>query len=256
MKNIRIKILAILCLVLLLLKSTWFNEIGFFLKEAYKNIGITGAIAPISHTTADHILNKILETIKQNKLEKIKILEAGPGTGSLSQYIISNLEKHKVNFTIDLVEINKEFSKILDKKFKNNSKVKIYYQDILQWHPKTKYNFIISTIPFNTKYFTADIVKNILEKYHSLIDLDGIIFWVEYAAFGKISTLFLNQEEKEIYLKKHMFIDEFKSKHQVSKDFILFNLPPLYLYYAKLDSVFNKNLNKSKVNYESRKYKK
>ena len=58
------------------------------------------------------------------------------------------LEKLKIDYQLDLVELNLELYESLKEKFKDNSKVNIYNNDIIVWQTENKYHVIVSTLPF------------------------------------------------------------------------------------------------------------
>ena len=70
-----------------------------------------------------NILNKISQYI-----EKLKIIEIGPGDGRLTEYILDYSPKE-----LKLIEIDCELIPILEQKFSNNSNVEIINQDILSY---------------------------------------------------------------------------------------------------------------------------
>jgi len=230
MKNLHIRLILAGCLTFALIKTKYITDVCYFIKESYNNIGTTGAIMPMSNTTANIILNNIIQDIKNNNLNHVKLLEVGSGTGNIAQIIISALEKANINFNIDLVEINPEFINLLNKKFKDNKKVKIINKNIINWDCEDKYNYIVSTLPFNSIDFSANSVRKILEKFQNISDHKGKIFWVEYAILGDIIKTFSKKAYKKSYIKKHKIIDEFKNINHTKREFILLNIPPVYVY--------------------------
>lgn len=233
MKKLYIKLILIICFIPILIKTRYINEIFFFIKESYKNIGTTGAIMPMSDLTCNTIASNIIKDFKSNNLNKISILEVGAGTGNMSEYIISSLEKENIDFEIDLIEINKEFANLLNKKFKNNKKVSVINLDVIDLNLDKKYNYIVSTLPFNSLDFSAIAVKKIFNKFQNMISYKGKIFWVEYALLGDIIKIFSNKSYKESYLKKHKIIDKFKNSNNTKKELIFLNIPPVYIYSAE-----------------------
>lgn len=235
MKKIYIKLILIASLFTpFLIKTKSFNEILCFIKEAYKNIGKTGAIMPMSSLTSKNIANQIIQdfnnNINTNNNSKIKLLEVGAGTGNMSDHLIATLEKNNINFQIDLIEINSEFTNLLNKKFKNNKNVNIINANVLDFNPDGRYDYIVSTLPFNSIDFSVEEVKRIFDKFQNLAKYKGKIFWVEYAILGDIIKTFSNNKNKNNYIQKHKVIDEFKNMNHTKREFILLNVPPVYIY--------------------------
>ena len=76
------------------------------------------------------------------------IIEIGPGTGALTEHLVKKKFK-----SLYVIEKDRELSDILDKKYKNKSKVKVINQDALitdykQFNAKEK-NIIVGNLPFN-----------------------------------------------------------------------------------------------------------
>ena len=88
-----------------------------------------------------NILNKIINLIKKNDL---RILEIGPGSGLLTDFIL----KKKPN-KLTLIEIDKDLINLLENKFKNFDFVKIINFDFLKIDIQNKYDLIVSNLPYN-----------------------------------------------------------------------------------------------------------
>ena len=88
-----------------------------------------------------NILNKISQLII---LKKCKILEIGPGDGKLTDKIIL---KDPANLT--LVEIDKELSAFLSKKYSHMKNIKLINANILDIDLDNKYELVISNLPYN-----------------------------------------------------------------------------------------------------------
>lgn len=232
------KIFIILCLTFsCTLFSTKLTEIKTFLINAYQNFTTVGAVAPFSNSTAKKIMNSIKNIIKSKKAKKecFRFLEVGAGTGALSEYFIKKFNIFDIDYEIDLVELNEEFCEILKNKFKNNSRVNIHCTDILKWKSKNKYDVVVSTLPFNSNYFTNQKVKTLLEKFEQIINPTGLLFYVEYILIGNINKLFLNKKNKKAYEEKHSTLKAFRKKHITKRLTVFLNIPPTYVYEIKIN---------------------
>jgi phospholipid N-methyltransferase len=197
----------------------------------YKTIG---AIAPFSKKTAKSIFKSLLPEINSKKGQKLMFLEVGPGSGGLSEYFVKKLDKLNINYQLDLVELNEELYQVLVKKFANNPKVNVYCSDIIDWETSNKYNVIVSTLPFNCTYFTNKIVSNIINKYEKISAQNCCIVCAEYALVGNIYKLFLSEQDKIEYEKKHITLNSFKNRNETKKEVVLANIPPTYLFVSKI----------------------
>ncbi len=102
------------------------------------------------------IAKEIVFALKINPFDKV--LEIGPGLGSLSEWL------SKSEARIDLLEIDPLFCEHLKTTFKPNNKVNVIAGDVM----KTKlsgYNKIIGNLPY---YLTTPILERILENASTL----------------------------------------------------------------------------------------
>ena len=88
-----------------------------------------------------NILNKIKNLIPS---ENLKILEIGPGSGKLTDKIIS-----KYPSELTLVEIDEDLLRVLCEKYHDYKNIKIIKEDILKFNIKENYQLIISNLPYN-----------------------------------------------------------------------------------------------------------
>ena len=89
----------------------------------------------------ENIANKIVDLIN---FKKLKILEIGPGDGKLTNKIISKNPKK-----LELIEIDKDLTKILKEKFKNNKHINVINKNVLKHEINDNYDLVISNLPYN-----------------------------------------------------------------------------------------------------------
>ena len=89
----------------------------------------------------NNIINKIANLIPS---ENLKTLEIGPGNGKLTDKIIT-----KKPSELTLVEIDKDLSEYLEKKYLDVSKITLINADILKINLNEKYQLVISNLPYN-----------------------------------------------------------------------------------------------------------
>lgn len=89
----------------------------------------------------ENIANKIVDLIN---FKKLKILEIGPGDGKLTNKIISKNPKK-----LELIEIDKDLTKILKVKFKNNKLINVINKNVLKHEINDNYDLVISNLPYN-----------------------------------------------------------------------------------------------------------
>ncbi len=89
----------------------------------------------------NNILSKITNLID---LDKLNILEIGPGDGRLTEKILSRRPK-----LLTLIEIDKNLVSILSEKYSYKKNIELINEDIMKFNIKKKYELIISNLPYN-----------------------------------------------------------------------------------------------------------
>jgi len=118
-----------------------------------------GSVIPSSSFLANAMTRYV-----QRKDAPIKVLEVGAGTGALTKTIAARMGEGDL---FDVIEIDPDLCDVLRDKFKNNKNVKVHCISISDWNPQYNYDFIVSSVPFNS--FRSGTVKTILDKYEALI---------------------------------------------------------------------------------------
>ena len=141
-------------------------------------------------------LNIIKKITNITKIVNKDVLEIGPGEGALTNEIIKNNPK-----SLTLIEKDDSLFKKLKLKYSNNSKIKIYNEDILKFNleEKIKKNTIIfGNLPYN---ISSQILVKIIRfkkwppKYSALIFMfqkemaDRIIGKFKTSKYGRLSIL-------------------------------------------------------------------
>ena len=88
--------------------------------------------------------NILVKITNLTSMEKLSILEIGPGNGNLTKNIVS-----KKPAKLDLVEIDKDLIGNLENNFSNFDYIKIHNEDILNKNINSKYDLVISNLPYN-----------------------------------------------------------------------------------------------------------
>lgn len=195
-----------------------------FAIQTIKKFNEIGALFPSSKYVGLEIL-KYFDNTKEN----LKVLEVGPGTGPFTELIIKKL---KPNDKLDVIEYNQDFVKILKSKFGHYKNVNIVCMSIIDWKPDYKYDYIISSLPFNI--FPLDFVKKIIEHYEELVKDNANISYFEYMLFPKIKEIFLKDQKKEEYLQIKSLLSNFNQKYNVEKSRVFKNIPPANVYNLKV----------------------
>jgi len=206
------------------------KELAHFVVEFYHNPAQVGAIAPCTSAVGLELTKNIAQFQKDHPDEPLHILEVGAGTGPITLVIAQMLRPDLDTF--DAVEISSEFCDILHKKVDGAYKVNIHCVSILDWEPDYKYDFIVSTLPFNS--FPLDLMNDILDHLELLIEPDGVFSYVAYAGVSHVKKLFLWGKKKSEHAAKMEVLDEFRKEYEIDKKLILLNLPPIHVYHLRI----------------------
>lgn len=159
-----------------------------------------------------NIINKIINTADIK--EKSLIIEIGPGSGALTEQLVT--KGKTISF-----EVDEELKKILEEKFKNEPNLDIVFKDFLQVDIKKeieryKYNnlYVVANLPY---YITTPIITKLIE---DKIDVNKMVIMVQKEVGERFSakegskdyssiTVFLNYYytiKKEFIVSKNSFV--------------------------------------------------
>lgn len=184
------------------------NPILYFLRDISK----TGAVAPSSKFLANDIIQYLKLQINSTD-RPLRILELGPGTGTLTKAIIKAMRPQD---SLELVEINPHFCRMLRRKFKNDS-IRVHYEDVLEFKPEQRYDYVFSSIPYES--IPEHISEQIWRKKLELCTPEGLISYYKYLNINRFRCKY----EKMLV-----------NKLCVDKKLVFLNLPPAQLFTLKM----------------------
>lgn len=191
------------------------NPILYFLRDISK----TGAVAPSSKFLANDIVRALKAQIHSSE-RPLRILELGPGTGTLTKAIIAALRPQD---SLELVEINPHFCRMLRRKFKNDG-IRVHYEDVLEFEPGIRYDYVFSSIPYES--IPEDISEQIWRKKLALCAPDGMISYYKYLNINRFRCKYEKKMVKQFC---------------VDKKLVFLNLPPAQLFTLKLQNPLKKS---------------
>jgi phospholipid N-methyltransferase len=197
-----------------------------FIRSAIKSPRVVGAIMPSSADVGEELTRFIVQAQRERPSRALRILEVGAGTGSMTESIISHMRSTD---HVDVIEISPEFCEILHKKFDKYPNVSIHCISILDWKPTYCYDFIVSTLPFNS--FKFDLVNNIINHMNTLILDKGIISYIAYTGMAQLRGAFLFGQKKAEHRMKMKRINEWRSQYEIARNTIIKNIPPATVYH-------------------------
>ncbi len=206
------------------------KELAHFVVQFCNNPAQVGAVAPCTQAVGAELTKYVAKFQTEHPREPRHILEVGAGTGPIT-LVIAQLLRPNLD-TFDAVEISPEFCAVLHKKIDGNYKVNIKCVSILDWKPAYKYDFIISTLPFNS--LPLDLMSDILDHLQLLIKSNGVFSYVAYAGAARIKKSFLWGEKKAEHVAKMEILEEFRKEYQIDKNLILLNFPPIDVFHLRI----------------------
>jgi len=198
-------------------------ECGDFLRESRRHFHDTGALLPSSRFLARALVSEF-----KKRKGSCRILEVGPGTGSVTAQILRHLLPGD---QLDLVELNSHFIAILQKRFNLERKfvgrrdqVKIIHAAVEKLPGEGLYDFIISGLPLNN--FSVAQVREILRVYNRLLKPGGTLTYFEYVLIRQLKTPFVDRRERRRLYRVGRVVGGYVRAHQVRRQRVFMNMPP------------------------------
>ncbi|MBS0603811.1 MAG: methyltransferase domain-containing protein [Verrucomicrobia bacterium] len=197
----------------------WAAESWLFFKRFCQDPKTVGSFFPSSPLLSQAIV-KHIPPVDPNDTTPRRILEVGAGTGSFTDYIVSNL---KPCDHLDIVEIDPEFCQILRDKFGHLKNVTIHEKSILD-HRAAQYDVLVTGLPLNA--FSSSFVGQVFDKYVSLTKQGGHISYFEYMYLPTLGRFFKGEEDKRDFDRIMQMKADFTQRYGESLDNVWFNLTP------------------------------
>jgi phospholipid N-methyltransferase len=212
----------------------YWTQCGDFLRECRRQFRTTGAILPSSRFLARALVSELRKPRRPGR-----ILEVGPGTGSVTREILGHLLPDD---QLDLIEINRHFVDLLEKRFDQEWRFRFYREQVELIHGAVEdlpgegiYDLIVSGLPLNN--FRVDQVKRIFQVYDRLLKPGGTLTYYEYVLIRQLQTPFSNRRERRRLFRVGRFLRGFIRNHQIRRERILINVPPATVRHLRLKPV-------------------
>ena len=192
---------------------------------------ILGAPLPSSRFLARAL---VLELRKQRP--PARILEVGPGTGSVTREIIRAMQPDD---RLDAVELNSHFVKLLQKRFVQEpafrcrrDQVEVVHAPVQELLGDSVYDFIISGLPLNN--FPAAQVRDIFRAYNRLLKPGGMLSYYEYVLVRQLKTPFVNRRERRRLYRVGRVVGRYIRAYQTERHPVIINVPPALVRHLRL----------------------
>jgi phospholipid N-methyltransferase len=209
----------------------YWKECGKFLRECRRQFRSTGALLPSSRFLARALVSEL-----RKPRETARILEVGPGTGSVTKEILRHLHPDD---RLDLVEINPRFIALLQERFEKEWQFRFYRDQAQIIHSPVEelpgeglYDFIVSGLPLNN--FPVSQVRSIFRAYDRLLKPGGTLTYYEYSFIRVLKTPFVGRRERRRLLCVGRLVGGYIRNFQIRRQRILINFPPATVRHLRL----------------------
>jgi phosphatidylethanolamine/phosphatidyl-N-methylethanolamine N-methyltransferase len=209
----------------------YWAECGCFFSECRQHFQSTGSLLPSSR-----FLAKTLVTEVRKPRGPARILEVGPGTGSVTRAIARCLQPGD---RLDAVEINGRFVEMMRRRLDTDKVLRLHRDQIEVIHAGVEeligdgvYDFIISGLPLNN--FPVALVRKIFAAYDRLLKPGGTLSYYEYALIRQLKTPFVDRRERRRLYRVGRVVGKYIRAHQIRRQRVLMNVPPAVVRHLRL----------------------
>ena len=206
------------------------GEYAVFLREARKTFKTTGAILPSSKFLAQKAV-EILDGLPPNA----RILEAGPGTGAITQFMLPKL---RPGDKLTLAEIHDGFCDELRRRLDVDPLWKIYRDQVEVFHgaiqdlpADLKFHAIVCGIPFNS--FSPEMVDEMFGKLIEHLLPGAKMSNFEYLGIRKVSVPFIKPSERARMKAVAKVLKKYVDTYRIKDHRIAFNIPPAVVHHYR-----------------------
>jgi phospholipid N-methyltransferase len=210
---------------------TW-AEYKHFFREFRRDFHHTGALLP-----SGLFLSKALVKPLRGPRPAARILEVGPGTGSVTREIARRL---RAGDRLDAVEINPRFAQMLEQRLQRDPILTAYRDNIhiinapvQQVLGESIYDFIISGLPLNN--FTVAEVRSVFAAFSRLLRPGGSLVYFEYSLLQRLRFPFVNRRERRRLFRIARVVGRYVRNHEVRHERVFMNVPPAIVRHLRLE---------------------
>lgn len=167
-----------------------------------------------------------------------KLLEAGPGTGVVTDEILRRLGPHD---TLDLVEVNSRFAELLRDRLSHDerwqpyaSRVRVHHLSLEDFEFSDGYDAIVSGLPFNN--FSPEVVATLLGRLVDMVRAGGTLSYFEYVAIRRVKALAAGAEERRRLDGVARVLRDANNRWRFDRECIVRNVPPAWVNRLRIES--------------------
>ncbi|MFM7150477.1 MAG: class I SAM-dependent methyltransferase, partial [Gemmataceae bacterium] len=208
-----------------------FHEYSRFFREVRRDFHHTGAVLP----SGVFLAKTIAQTLRGPR-PAARILEVGPGSGSVTRVLAQHLLPGDL---FDTVEINPHFARLLEERIQTDpdflphrDAIRVIQAPVQEVPGESVYDFIISGLPLNN--FSTEDIRSIFETLTRLVRPGGLLSYFEYTFIRSLKTPFVGRKERERLSSIGQLLNQYIQECQVRRDNVLLNLPPATIRHLRL----------------------
>jgi phospholipid N-methyltransferase len=211
----------------------FWEECSAFYGEFRRQFYTTGSILPSSRFLAEALAAGL-----RPRHSPARILEVGPGTGSVTCAIARHMGPHD---QLEAVEINERFAWLVEGRLRSDpafahcrQRARVIQGALQDLPGEGTYDFIVSGLPFNN--FPVPLVGTIFATYHRLLRPGGLLSFFEYTMIRELKAPFVGRAGRERLAGIGRVVAGYIRRYQVRQKQVLINVPPATVRYLRFQS--------------------
>ena len=201
-----------------------------FFRQFRTRFETTGAVAPSSRFLANAMLGPL-----RTRSSPRRILEIGPGTGAVTQYLVQELQPDD---RLDLVELNEQFATMLNQRFATDNRYmpvadqsQVHVCSLEEFESTAPYDCIISGLPLNN--FSVELVEKIYQAYDRLLAPGGTLSYFEYMYVRPFRCLVSKSSERKRLRNLDRIMKQHLARSRFDCSWVFLNVPPAWVQHLR-----------------------
>lgn len=202
-----------------------------FLREFFQTFTTTGAILP----SGKHLARGLISPIREIPGPR-RILEAGPGTGAVTEVLLHELQAED---ELILCEINPDFANHLTEWLRQDilwkekqHQIQLVQKDVRDLFEESRFDFIVSGLPLNN--FPSPLVLKIVNGFIESLSPRGCHTFFEYLWIREIRKYLGKRNERERMKQIDETMSQLLAGHTWSRSPVFINVPPAWVYRVRV----------------------
>ncbi len=201
-----------------------------FYRQFRHRFETTGAVAPSSR-----FLARAMTSPLRRREGPSRVLEVGPGTGAVTSEIARRLSPGS---RLDLVEINEEFARLLQGRFREDRRfqsiadcARVHHCPLQEFRPAEPYDVIVSGLPFNN--FPPALVEELIDHCLDLLAPGGELAFFEYMFVRPVRRVISSRDVRGRLGQIEEILQRRFAKYRIKTDWVFANVPPAWVQHLK-----------------------